>query len=302
MNRSKTGISIAQRVLAILLSAVMAMTLIPLYAQAAWPDGETPDSVGDEVEIAWKASNITGNTYIGYVEVDGVSSDGGWLTYTYYNYLDPDTGMVSERPVYCYSPRLPGIRDSQGGDKGQNSPATYRVTSFMSDKNETVFWIMRYGYPSRTLSELGLANELEGYAATKAALWAYIGWNADGNGPGASGITAGAGPESAGAKARVVAAAKSIYQNAMASVGSAITAASVSIIRGAGQTEQFQLNGGSYEMRLRITTTGVSSATLSWASTPLSGTKILDGNTRAELTSMTVTSSSPRTSASTAAS
>jgi TQXA domain-containing protein len=282
----------ARRALTAILAAVMTVALVPLSAHAAWPNGETPDNVGDEVEIAWKSSSITGNTYIGYVEVDGVSTNGGWLTYTYYNYRDPNTGAVSERPVYCYAPRLPGIRDSQGGSKNQNSPATYKVTSFLGDKNETVFWIMRHGYPSRPLATLGLANELEGYAATKAALWAYIGWNADGNGPGVGGIVAGAGPESSEAKARVIAAAKSIYQNAMAATGTSITEAAVEIDLAAGQIDNsFTLNGSSYEMKLRITTTGASSAALSWASTPLTGAKILDGNTRAELTSMTVTTS-----------
>ena len=73
-----------------------------------------------------------------------------------------------------------------------------------------VMGIVANGYPTKSLGELGLQSKVEGYYATKIALWCYIipGWDI-------SGVTVN--PNLSGAARtqaqRVLAAAQKIYKN-----------------------------------------------------------------------------------------
>ena len=204
----------------LLLALMISSSFFVMTASAGLSDGDTPTKPGDIVNVAWKGD------YLSWVKVDGVGQSEGLLIYTYYNYKNPATGAIEERPVYCASPDLPGVKDALGGNKAENDPAKYKVMQFLQDKDDVMYWIMACGYPCKTLAELGLSTPEQGYSATKSALWAYIGMFPSyygPSGPGEDGIRAGASGDSA-TSAAVVAAAKAIYREAMSKVGSPIPA------------------------------------------------------------------------------
>lgn len=121
------------------------------------------------------------------------------FNYVYYEYISSD-GSLKEIPTYCVNPTDPGVPQKVP----VGSSIKYIVKERESDPK--VMGIVANGYPTKDLGELGLNDKVEGYYATKIALWCYIisGWNI-------SSVTVNpSAPDQAQAQ-RVLTAAKQIY-------------------------------------------------------------------------------------------
>ena len=133
---------------------LVAMGLLPTAAFAA----STPEDALGEVHI-----------YNGEVEMSYLSINGRIRSqiYTYYSY-DNGSGSTREIPAYCVNPNTVGVPQTVGVGES----IEYLADEKASDPK--VVGIVANGYPTRSLTELGLENKYQGYYATKMALWCYL--------------------------------------------------------------------------------------------------------------------------------
>ena len=143
-----------KRLISMLLALLVAMGLLPTAAFAA----STPEDALGEVHI-----------YNGEVEMSYLSINGRIRSqiYTYYNY-DNGSGSTREIPAYCVNPNTLGVPQTVGVGES----IEYLADEKASDPK--VVGIVANGYPTRSLTELGLENKYQGYYATKMALWCYL--------------------------------------------------------------------------------------------------------------------------------
>ncbi len=120
------------------------------------------------------------------------------FNYVYYLF-NSDDGSTKEIPTYCVNPTDAGVP--------QKVPAGSSIKYIIRERESDpkVMGIVANGYPTKGLGELGLNDKVEGYYATKIALWCYIipGWNI-------SNVTVNPAANQAQAQ-RVLTAAKQIY-------------------------------------------------------------------------------------------
>ena len=138
-----------KRFLALLLALVVALPFIqsPLTAQAA---GE--GSVTRKITVV-KRKDINDMQYDG----KNVLRSSTW----WYD----DDGI--KHPAFCVDPKLAG--------PGEIAAGKYDVNVTGAETNEKIAAILNNSIPYKTYQELGVANEEEAYAATKAAIWCAIG-------------------------------------------------------------------------------------------------------------------------------
>ena len=143
-----------KRLISMLLALLVAMGLLPTAAFAA----STPEDALGEVHI-----------YNGEVEMSYLSINGRIRSqiYTYYSY-DNGSGSTREIPAYCVNPNTVGVPQTVGVGES----IEYLADEKASDPK--VVGIVANGYPTRSLTELGLENKYQGYYATKMALWCYL--------------------------------------------------------------------------------------------------------------------------------
>ena len=138
-----------KRFLALLLALVVALPFIqsPLIAQAAGEGSVTRKITvvkGKDInDIQYKGSNV-------------LHSSAWW-------YDDDGT----KHPAFCVDPKLAG--------PGEIAAGKYDVNVTGAETNEKIAAILNNSIPYKTYQELGVANEEEAYAATKAAIWCVIG-------------------------------------------------------------------------------------------------------------------------------
>lgn len=121
------------------------------------------------------------------------------FNYVYYERII-NGGSVKEIPTYCVNPTDPGVPQKVP----VGSDIKYIIKERESDPK--VMGIVANGYPTKGLGELGLNDKVEGYYATKIALWCYIipGWNI-------SNVTVNPAAADQAQAQRVLTAAKKIY-------------------------------------------------------------------------------------------
>ena len=143
-----------KRLISMLLALLVAIGLLPTAAFAA----STPEDALGEVHI-----------YNGEVEMSYLSINGRIRSqiYTYYSY-DNGSGSTREIPAYCVNPNTVGVPQTVGVGES----IEYLADEKASDPK--VVGIVANGYPTRSLTELGLENKYQGYYATKMALWCYL--------------------------------------------------------------------------------------------------------------------------------
>ena len=143
-----------KRLISMLLALLVSMGLLPTAAFAA----STPEDALGEVHI-----------YNGEVEMSYLSINGRIRSqiYTYYSY-DNGSGSTREIPAYCVNPNTVGVPQTVGVGES----IEYLADEKASDPK--VVGIVANGYPTRSLTELGLENKYQGYYATKMALWCYL--------------------------------------------------------------------------------------------------------------------------------
>ena len=143
-----------KRLISMLLALLAVMGLLPTAAFAA----STPEDALGEVHI-----------YNGEVEMSYLSINGRIRSqiYTYYSY-DNGSGSTREIPAYCVNPNTVGVPQTVGVGES----IEYLADEKASDPK--VVGIVANGYPTRSLTELGLENKYQGYYATKMALWCYL--------------------------------------------------------------------------------------------------------------------------------
>ena len=143
-----------KRLISMLLALLVVMGLLPTAAFAA----STPEEALGEVQI-----------YNGGVEMSYLSINGRIRSqiYTYYSY-DNGSGSTREIPAYCVNPNTLGVPQTVGVGES----IEYLADEKASDPK--VVGIVANGYPTRSLTELGLENKYQGYYATKMALWCYL--------------------------------------------------------------------------------------------------------------------------------
>ena len=143
-----------KRIISMLLLVVMLLGMLPTAAFAA-----------DSVEEALGEIDIyNGGVRMSYLSINGINRE---LIYTYYNYIDRN-GQTREIPAYCVNPNIKGV--PQTVSEGES--IKYLAEERGSDPK--VVGIVANGYPTRSLSELGVENKYHAYYATKAALWCYL--------------------------------------------------------------------------------------------------------------------------------
>lgn len=143
-----------KRFISTLLALLVVMGLLPTAAFAA----STPEEALGEVQI------YNGGYKMSYLSINGRVRE---LIYTYYNF-DNGSGSIREIPAYCVNPNIVGV--PQSVPEGES--IEYLADEKASDPK--VVGIVANGYPTRSLTELGLENKYQGYYATKMALWCYL--------------------------------------------------------------------------------------------------------------------------------
>ena len=151
-----------KRITALLLTVVMLLGLMTGFAQAA----DSEEEALGEIQI------YNGGESLSCLAVNGRVQT---LNYVYYQYPSAQ-GYVREIPAYCINPTDDGV--PQKVSVGQS--IKYIAAERASDPK--VMGIVANGYPTKSLGELGLQSKVEGYYATKIALWCYIipGWDKKG--------------------------------------------------------------------------------------------------------------------------
>ena len=178
-----------KKLLSLFLAGILLLGILPTSAFAA----DSVEEALGEIQI------FNGGESLSCLAVNGRVQT---FNYVYYNYPSAQ-GYTREIPSYCVNPTDDGV--PQKVSVGQS--IAYIAAERASDPK--VMGIVANGYPTKSLGELGLQSKVEGYYATKIALWCYIipGWDI-------SGVTVN--PNLSGTARtqadRVLAAAKKIYQ------------------------------------------------------------------------------------------
>lgn len=143
-----------KRLISLLLVLVTVLGMLPTVSLAASSEEEALGSI----------DIYNGGSEFSYLAINGkVKSQ----QYTYYNYVS-STGEVKEIPAYCVNPTEYGVPQTVA----EGESIEYIAKERTSDPK--VMGIIANGYPSRSLSELGLDNKYQAYYATKMALWCYL--------------------------------------------------------------------------------------------------------------------------------
>lgn len=138
-----------KRFLALLLALVVALPFIqsPLTAQAA-----------GEGSVTRKITVVKGK------DINDIQYDGKNVLHSSAWWYDEDG---TKNPAFCVDPKLAG--------PGEIAAGKYDVNVTGAETNEKIAAILNNSIPYKTYQELGVANEEEAYAATKAAIWCVIG-------------------------------------------------------------------------------------------------------------------------------
>ena len=149
-----------KRAIALLLTVVMMLGMMTGLTSAA----DTEDEALGEIQI------YNGGDSLNCLAVNGRVQK---LNYVYYKY--PSDQGIKEIPAYCVNPTDAGVP--------QKVPAGQSIKYIAEERtaDPKVMGIVANGYPNKSLGELGLNSKVEGYYATKIALWCYIipGWSID---------------------------------------------------------------------------------------------------------------------------
>ena len=143
-----------KRLLTTFLALIMVFSLLPTASFAA---SSVEEALG-EIDI------YNGGKELSYLMINGRVQK---LIYTYYNYVN-SKGETREIPAYCVNPNIYGVPQTVGPGES----IEYLAEEKTSDPK--VLGIVANGYPTRSLTELGLENKEQGYYATKIALWCYL--------------------------------------------------------------------------------------------------------------------------------
>ena len=175
-----------KRILSFLLVTAMLAGMMAGLAQAA----DSEEEAMSEIPI------YNGGQSLACLAVNGRVQD---FNYVYYLRRSGD-GSTKEIPTYCVNPTDPGVPQKVP----VGSDIKYIIKERESDPK--VMGIVANGYPTKGLDELGLNDKVEGYYATKIALWCYIipGWNI-------SNVTVNPAAADQAQAQRVLTAAKKIY-------------------------------------------------------------------------------------------
>lgn len=175
-----------KRILSFLLVTAMLTGMIAGLAQAA----DSEDEALSEISV------YNGGQSLNCLAVNGRVQE---FNYVYYERII-NGGSVKEIPTYCVNPTDPGVPQKVP----VGSDIKYIIKERESDPK--VMGIVANGYPTKGLGELGLNDKVEGYYATKIALWCYIipGWNI-------SNVTVNPAAADQAQAQRVLTAAKKIY-------------------------------------------------------------------------------------------
>ena len=142
-----------KRLLSMLLALVLALGLLPAGAFAA----------SSEEEALGEVNIFNGGYRMNYLAMNGQVQSQNYVYYLF------DTGSgTKEIPAYCVSPNQYGVQKVVG----EGESVRYLAEEKSSDPK--VVGIVASGYPTRSLSELGLENKYQGFYATKMALWSYL--------------------------------------------------------------------------------------------------------------------------------
>ena len=128
------------------------------YAATA-AEGESESDALKQIQIV----PANGDT-LNCVKLDGRSQ---LCRFAYYVGQDSD-GNTKNYPTYCVEPNLEGV----------NTLGEYAATLTETVKHPKVYGAVLNGYPYKTLAELGVQSNLEGYYATRNVVWSLVkGWN-----------------------------------------------------------------------------------------------------------------------------
>ena len=139
-----------KRLLSMLLALVLALGLLPAGAFAA----------SSEEEALGEINIFNGGYRMNYLAMNGQVQSQNYVYYLF--------DGNKEIPAYCVSPNLYGVQKVVG----EGESVRYLAEEKSSDPK--VVGIVASGYPTRSLSELGLENKYQGFYATKMALWSYL--------------------------------------------------------------------------------------------------------------------------------
>lgn len=130
----------------------------PAYAASAG-EGESESDALKKIQII----PANGDS-LNCVKLDGVSKIG---RFAYYVGKDSQ-GNEKNYPTYCVEPNLLGV----------NNLGEYAATLTETVKHPKVYGAVLNGYPYKTLAELGVNTNLEGYYATRNIVWSLVkGWD-----------------------------------------------------------------------------------------------------------------------------
>lgn len=130
----------------------------PAYAASAG-EGESESDALKKIQII----PANGDS-LNCVKLDGVSKIG---RFAYYVGKDSE-GNEKNYPTYCVEPNLLGV----------NNLGEYAATLTETVKHPKVYGAVLNGYPYKTLAELGVNTNLEGYYATRNIVWSLVkGWD-----------------------------------------------------------------------------------------------------------------------------
>lgn len=128
------------------------------YATTA-AEGESESEVLKQIQIL----PANGDT-LNCVKLDGRPQ---LCRFSYYQGSDAQ-GNEKNYPTYCVEPNLEGV----------NTLGEYAATLTETVKHPKVYGAVLNGYPYKTLGELGVNSNLEGYYATRNVVWSLVkGWN-----------------------------------------------------------------------------------------------------------------------------
>lgn len=139
-----------KRLLSMLFALVLALGLLPASAFAA----------ASEEEALGEINIFNGGYRMNYLAMNGQVQSQNYVYYLF--------DGNKEIPAYCVSPNLYGVQKVVG----EGESVRYLAEEKSSDPK--VVGIVASGYPTRSLSELGLENKYQGFYATKMALWSYL--------------------------------------------------------------------------------------------------------------------------------
>ena len=145
--------------LALVLLMGTVLGIAPIQASAAsvtLPNGETGELITAE-DVFGRHGVKSASGYKYFLTYNGVPKADD---YAYW--VDDKTGL--KYPAFCVSPTKAGVTEL--------GPYDINVKELTTDPQ--FYWILRNGYPYKSIAELGVSDEEEAYAATKFALWSHL--------------------------------------------------------------------------------------------------------------------------------